>query len=118
MFANVGEKYPAKGIFTIAITWRMRADNLISFLPILFDKHHVAPGGSAEVAGVVVRISRPDEPVIRHLVPFFARDLAGFATDAHGWISEEADLHIFLHVIVPPLVRALCSFTNHLFTSR
>ena len=91
----------------------MRTDNLISFLLVLFDKHHVAPGGRAEVAGVVLRIPRPDETVVRHLVPFFARDLARLAADAHRWISEETDLHIFLHEIVAALVRALCSFTNH-----
>ena len=91
----------------------MRADNLSSFLPVLFEKHHVAPGGRAEVAGVVVRIPRPCETVVRHLVPFFARDLARLATDAHGWISEETDLHIFLHVIVAALVRALCAFADH-----
>jgi hypothetical protein len=71
------------------------------------------PGGGAEAASVVVRISRPRETIVRYLVPFFARDLARFATDAHGWISEETNLHIFLHVIVAALVRALCSFTDH-----
>ena len=91
----------------------MAADDLISFLAILFDKQNMPPGGRAEVAGVVVRIARPDETVVRHLVPFFARDLARFATDAHGWISEETNLHIFLHEIVAALVRALCSFTDH-----
>src|SRR5437867_1338240 len=91
----------------------MGADDLISFLAVLFDKHHVAPGGRAEVAGVVVRIPRPSETVVRHLVPFFARDLARLATDAHGWISEETDLHIFLHEIVAALVRAFCSFADH-----
>ena len=91
----------------------MGADDLISFLTIFFDKHHVPPGGSAEVAGVVVRITRPCETIVRHLVPFLARDLARFATDTHGWISEETNLHIFLHVIVAALVGALCSFTDH-----
>src|SRR5262245_6415342 len=94
----------------------MRADNLISFLPILFDKQNMPPGGRAEVPRVVVRIPRPDEAVVRHVVPFFARDLASLATDADGWISEETDFHIFLHVIVPALIRALCSFADHLLT--
>jgi hypothetical protein len=76
----------------------------------------MSPGGCAEVPGIVVRITRPRETIVRHLVPFFARDLARFATDTHGWISEEADLHIFLHVIVAALVRAVCSFADHLFT--
>ena len=73
----------------------------------------MAPGGRAEVAGVVVRIPRPCETVVSHLAPFFARDLARLATDAHGWIREEADLHIFPYVIVPALVRALCAFADH-----
>jgi hypothetical protein len=94
----------------------MGADNLISFLPVLFNKQNMPPGGRAEAAGVVVRIARPNETVVRHLVPFFARDLARFATDAHGWIGEEANFHIFLHVIVAALVRALCAFTNHFLT--
>ena len=95
----------------------MGADNLISFLAILFDKQNMPPGGRAEVTRVVVRIPRPCETVVRYLVPFFARDLARLATDAHGWISEETDLHIFLHVIVAALVRALYSFTDHDFMS-
>jgi hypothetical protein len=74
------------------------------------------PGRCAEVAGVIVRISRPREPVIRHFVPFFARDLAGFASDAHSRIRKEADLNIFLYVIVPALVRALCSLADHCLT--
>ena len=65
------------------------------------------------MAGVVVRISRPREPVIRHVIPLFACDLAGFAANANGGISEETNLDIFLHVIVPALVRALCAFADH-----
>src|SRR5437867_13015928 len=67
------------------------------------------------MARVVVRISGPNETVVRHVVPFFARDLARLAADAHGWIREEADLHIFPYVIVPALVRALCAFADHRF---
>ena len=88
---------------------------MASFLPVLFNKHHVPPGGRAEVSRVVVRVSRPNEAVVRHLVPFLARDLARFAADAHGWVSEEADLHMFLHVIVAALVRAVCAFADHAF---
>src|SRR5947208_3120064 len=80
---------------------------------IRLDKQDMPPCGCAKLSGVIVRITRPSETVVRHLVPFFARDLACFATDTHGRISEEPDLHIFLHVIVPPLVRALCSFADH-----
>src|SRR6266542_3525745 len=65
------------------------------------------------MARVVVRISGPNEAVVRHVVPFFARHFARFATDAHGWIREEADLNVFLHIIVPALVRALCAFADH-----
>src|SRR5437016_1026982 len=91
----------------------MRANDLVSFLSILFDKHHVPPRGCPEMACVVVRISGPNEAVVRNVVPFFARDLARLAADAHGWIREETDLHIFPYVIVPALVRALCAFADH-----
>ncbi len=73
----------------------------------------MAPRRSAKVASVVVGISRPREPVIRHVIPFFARDFASFAANANGRVSEEADLHIFLHVIVAALVRALRAFADH-----
>ena len=63
--------------------------------------------------GVVIGISQPRKAVIRHFVPFFACDLAGFATNAHTRIGEETDFDIFLHVVVPTLVCALCSFANH-----
>ena len=63
--------------------------------------------------GVVIGISQPRKAVIRHFVPFFACDLAGFATNAHTRIGEETDFDIFLHVVVLTLVCALCSFANH-----
>ena len=91
----------------------MRANDLASFLPVLLDKHHVSPRRSAEVTGVVVGIARPNEAVIGHLVPFFARDFAGFATDAHSWISEETNLNIVAHVRMPALIRAVCAFADH-----
>ena len=65
------------------------------------------------MAGVVVGIARPNEAVIGHLVPFFARDFAGFATDAHSWISEETNLNVVAHVRVPALIRAVCAFADH-----
>jgi hypothetical protein len=65
------------------------------------------------MSGVVVGISRPDKAVIRHFVPFFARDLARFATNAYSRIGEEADFDVFLDVIVPPLVGAVCAFADH-----
>src|SRR5262245_39499711 len=91
----------------------MRADYLATFLPVLLDKHHVAPRGCAQVTGVVVRISRPNKAVIRHMIPFFARDFAGLATDADSRIGEEPNLDVVAHVRVPTLVRAMCAFADH-----
>jgi hypothetical protein len=65
------------------------------------------------MASVVVGISRPNKPVIRHVVPFFARDFAGFATDAHSRIGKETNLNVVAHVRVPALVRAVCAFADH-----
>ena len=65
------------------------------------------------MAGVVVRISRPSEAVIRHLVPFFARDFASLAADANSRIGEEADFDVILHVGMFPLIRAMNSFADH-----
>ena len=65
------------------------------------------------MAGVVVGIARPNEAVIGHVVPFFARDFAGLATDAHSRISEETNLNIVAHVRVPALIRAVCAFADH-----
>ena len=91
----------------------MRTDNLASFLSILFDKHHVTPRGCTEMTGVIVRIPRPNEAVIRHMVPFFARDFAGFATDAHTRISKKANFDLVAHVRMPALIRAVRAFANH-----
>jgi len=65
------------------------------------------------MSGVVVGIPVPRETVIRHFVPFFAGDFAGFAAYAYGRIGEESDFDVLLHVIVPALIRALNSFANH-----
>ena len=65
------------------------------------------------MARVVVRISRPDEAIIRHMVPFFARHFAGLATDAHSRIGEEPDLYVVPHVRVPALIRAVRAFADH-----
>ena len=91
----------------------MRADNLAPFLSVLLDKHHVTPRGRAKMAGVVVGIARPNEAVIRHLVPFFACDFARFATDAHSWIGEEPYLNVIAHVGVAALICAVCAFADH-----
>ena len=71
------------------------------------------PRGSAEVPRVIVGVSRPRKPVVRHVVPFFAGDLTRFATNAYCGIGEETDFDIFLYVIMPVLVCAVRSFANH-----
>jgi hypothetical protein len=91
----------------------MGAYDLASFLPILFEEHHVPPGRCAEMAGVIVRISRPRETVVRHLIPFFARDLASFAANANARIGKKSDFDMILHVGMLSLVRALGSFADH-----
>ena len=90
-----------------------RAGDLISFWSILLEEHHVAPGRCAEVAGVVVRISRPREAVIRDLVPFLASDFTCFATDANARVGEEAHLDVILHVGMFSLIGAFNSFADH-----
>jgi hypothetical protein len=65
------------------------------------------------MAGVVIGISRPREPIIRHLVPFFARDLASFATDANGRVGKETDLDLVSDERMSSLVGALDSFADH-----
>jgi hypothetical protein len=65
------------------------------------------------VTGVVVGISRPNEAIIGHVVPFFARDFAGFATNANSWIGEKPNLDIVAHVRVPTLISAVRAFADH-----
>src|SRR5712675_2296447 len=91
----------------------MRADDLISFLSILLEEHDMTPCRCTEMAGVVVRISRPNEAVIRHLVPFFARDFASLTADANRGIGEESYFDIIAHVGVLTLIRALETFADH-----
>ena len=86
---------------------------LVSFLSILLEKHDVSPCRRAEVAGVVVGISRPCESVVRHLVPFFARDLASLAADANTRVGEETNLDVILHVGMFSLIGAFNSFADH-----
>src|SRR4030095_12785381 len=113
MLANIREKDPAKRIVAVAIAYRVRSDELTSFLSILFEKQDVPPGGSAEVSSVIIGVSRPREAVIGHFVPFFARDLARLTADANSRVGEEANLYMILHVGMFPLVRALESFADH-----
>ena len=65
------------------------------------------------MAGVVVGIARPNEAIIGHLVPFFASDFAGFATDAHSRIGEETNLNVVADIRMPALIRAVCAFADH-----
>src|SRR5438552_19163446 len=74
----------------------------------------MSPCGRAEVAGVVVRISRPREAVIRNLVPFLASDFTCFATDANARVGEEAHLDVILHVGMFPLIGTFNSFAAHI----
>src|SRR5207237_7996408 len=114
--ADIGNKYPTEGIFRLRCGYggqvrlrvgqTHRSRDLISFLSILFEKHDVPPGRRAEVASVVVRISRPGEAVIRDLVPFLASDFTCFATDANTRVGEEAHLDVILHVgMLSPIAR-------------
>src|SRR5258708_32263269 len=99
----------------------MAADDLTCFWPVLFRKHEVAPGGRAEVSGVVVGISRPGEAVIGHLVPFLARDLASLAADANGRVGKKSYFDVIAHVGGFPLIRAMSAFADNrlsLFHSR
>src|SRR5438093_8660229 len=113
MLTNVRQENPAKGIFPIAVAQRMRPDNLVSFLPVLFQKHHVAPRGGTKVTGVVVGIPRPGESVVGHMIPLFACDFACFAPDANTGIGEESNLDVIFHEGMPALIGALNSFADH-----
>ena len=55
------------------------------------DEGDVAPGGRAQVDGVVVAEASPPEVVRRQLVPLLAGDLAGLAADAQRRVGQEAD---------------------------
>src|SRR5947209_8239281 len=121
MFANVGQENPTERILRLLIAdcrlligreahW---SGDLISFLPILFEEHDVSPGRRAKVAGVVVGISRPRESIIGHLVPFFARDFASFASDTNARVGEETNFNTILDIGMFPLIRALNSFADH-----
>jgi hypothetical protein len=79
----------------------------------LFEKKHVTPGRSAEVASVVVGVARPNVTVVRHFVPFLASDLTCLAANADRWIGEEPDLDVISHVGMRALVGTLESFADH-----
>src|SRR5438132_409176 len=109
MFANVGQENPAEWIFV----QRHRTRDLISFCAVLFQKHYMAPRRCAEMAGVVVRISGPNIAVIRHLVPFFARDFASLTSNANSRIGKKSHFDVIAHVGVLPLIRTLNAFADH-----
>jgi len=47
------------------------------------------------------------------MVPFFAGHFAGFASNAHSRIGEEANLDVVTHVSMAALIRAFCAFADH-----
>ena len=124
MFANIRQEHPAKRIFhlrrgyggqvRLRIGQTHRSRDLVSFLSILLEKHDMSPCRRAEVAGVVVGISRPREAVIRDLVPFFASDLASLAADANTRVGKEAHLDVILNEGMSALIGALNSFADHI----
>src|SRR4029077_14905633 len=124
MLANIRQEYPAKRIFRLRrgyagqvrlrIGQTHRSRNLVSFLSILLEKHDMSPCRRAEVAGVVVGISRPRESIVGNLVPFFASDFTCFATDANTRVGKEPNLDVILHAGMFPLIGALNSFADHI----
>jgi hypothetical protein len=79
----------------------------------LFDEHDMPPRRCAEMTGVVVGIARPNETIIRHVVPFLAGDFTRFATDAHSRIGEEPNINVVAHVRMPALIRTVSAFADH-----
>jgi hypothetical protein len=120
MLADVGQENPTERILRLRILdcglrirQTHRSRNLISFRSVLFQKHDMAPGRCAKVAGVVIRISRPGKAVVGHVIPFFTRDFASFAANANTRVSEESHFDVIVHVGMLPLIRALDSFADH-----
>jgi hypothetical protein len=109
VLTDIGQENPPEWIFV----QRHRTRDLITFRPVLFQKHYMTPRGCPEVTGVIVGISRPGESVIGNVVPFFARHFASFAANANGRVGEETNLYVFLDVIVPALICTLRSVTDH-----
>ena len=96
--ANDGARGTAPGIRRARNVCRRRTSSATRKLPAVcpprghraFHECDLTPGGSAQVAGVVVRHSREMEAVVGQLIPLLARDLAGFAADADRGVREEA----------------------------
>ena len=47
------------------------------------------------------------------MVPFFAGDFAGFASNAHSRIGEEPNFGVVSDVRMTALIRAVCAFADH-----
>ena len=47
------------------------------------------------------------------MVPFFAGDFAGFASNAHSRIGEEPNFDVVSDVRMTALIRAVCAFADH-----
>src|SRR5207244_7507309 len=73
VLADIRRELPRRMLRRIAATTGAR---------LMLDKLHMTPRRSAEREHVVVRKPGPEEAVVRNVVPFFARDFAGFAADA------------------------------------
>src|SRR6476660_6421297 len=124
MFANIRQEYPAKRIFRLRrgyggqvrlrIGQTHRSRNLVSFLSILLEKHDMSPCRRAEEAGGVVGISRQRESIVRHLVQFFARDLASLAPYANPRFGQEPTLDVILNEGMSALIGPLNSFADHI----
>jgi hypothetical protein len=65
------------------------------------------------MARVVIGIAGPNITVVGHLVPFLARDLARFTTDADSRVGEKSNRRTFLDVGMTSLIRAVRAFANH-----
>src|SRR3954451_21998279 len=72
----------------------------------LLDERDVAPGVRAEPARVVHRPARVHEPVLGHMVPLLAGDLARLAADADARVGEEADARPRLAAVGADLKRS------------
>jgi hypothetical protein len=111
VLANVRKKKPPEWILTIISHF---AGNLRAALLRLFQKQHMPPRGCTQGMSVVIRVTAPTYLIRRHVVPFLASHLAGFAADANRWVSEKTNRHFVLHVSVPPLVRTMNTFADHI----
>src|SRR5260370_35786309 len=82
------------------------------------DKGHVPPGGSAQMAGIVVAHRRPLESVIRQLVPLLAGHFTGLAPDAQRGVGEKSLLtHRYLRGFWVGARKGFCTFGRSRGTS-